>query len=111
MDKSCKCECEAAHDDGDTMELPPPPLVIHTSSREVSVKELFILSLFFILLMYAIISFLTQWNKNYREINYLPYYEIYQEETPPHSGEQLLPRNTIQLNPRGFPHHYRVDGT
>ena len=96
MDKSCKCECEAAHDDGDTMELPPPPLVIPTSSLEVSVKELFILSLFFILLMYAIISFLTQWNKNYREINHLPYYEIYQEETPPHSGEQL-PRNSLTI--------------
>ena len=98
MEKSCKCECEATSDDDDTMglgiqELPPPPLVIPTSVFEVSVKELFILSLFFILLMYAIISFLTQWNKNYREINHLPYYEIYIEETPPHSGEPLLPRN------------------
>ena len=89
MEKSCKCECKAVSDD-DLGELPSPPLVIPTSTLDVSVKELFILSLFFILLLYAVISFLTQWNKNYREINYLPYYEIYHEETPPHSGEQLL---------------------
>ena len=62
MEKSCKCECEAATDDDDTM-VQEPPLVISTSVFEVSVKELFILSLFFILLLYAVISFLTQWNK------------------------------------------------
>lgn len=97
MEKSCSCECKAVSDDDDTMgqelgELPSPPMVIPTSSLDVSVKELFILSLFFILLLYAVISFLTQWNKNYREINYLPYYEIYNEETPPHSGIQFLSR-------------------
>lgn len=93
MEKSCSCECKAVPDDDEELgELPSPPMVIPTSSLDVSVKELFILSLFFILLLYAVISFLTQWNKNYREINYLPYYEIYNEETPPHSGIQFLSR-------------------
>ena len=95
MEKSCKCECEAATADDDTMGQ-EPPLVIPTSVFEVSVKEIFILSLFFILLLYAVISFLTQWNKNYREINHIPFYEIYIEETPPHTGEQLPSKiNTI----------------
>ena len=92
MEKSCKCECEAATADDDTMSQ-EPPLVIPTSVFEVSVKELFILSLFFILLLYAVISFLTQWNKNYREINHIPFYEIYIEETPPLTGEQLPSKN------------------
>ena len=51
-----------------------------TDSIQVRPKEVFILVLFFLLLLYSVISFLSQWNKNYREINHLPYYEIYIEK-------------------------------
>ena len=50
------------------------------TSIQVRPKEVFILVLFFLLLLYSVISFLSQWNKNYREINHLPYYEIYIEK-------------------------------
>ena len=50
------------------------------NSIQVRPKEVFILVLFFLLLLYSVISFLSQWNKNYREINHLPYYEIYIEK-------------------------------
>ena len=63
-----------------------PPFKITTSDFDISGKEIFILTLFFILLLYSILSFLAQWSKNYREINHLPYYEIYIEETPQLSG-------------------------
>ena len=93
MEKSCKCECGALDEETvgkDPGELPLPQIVIPVSTFEVSVKEMFILSLFFVLLLYAIISFLSQWNKNYRGISHLPYYEIYVEETPPPSGNCAL---------------------
>ena len=48
------------------------PLVITTSVFQVSVKEIFILILFTLLLLYAVASFLKNWNKNYRDVNYLP---------------------------------------
>ena len=66
-----------------------PPFNIVTSTFDVSAKELFILTLFFILLLYSVLTFLAQWNKNYREINHLPYYEIYIEETPQLSGGKI----------------------
>ena len=53
---------------------------------QVRPKEVFILVLFFLLLLYSVISFLSQWNKNYREINHLPYYEIYIEKNPELQG-------------------------
>ena len=55
-------------------------------SIQVRPKEVFILILFFLLLLYSVISFLSQWNKNYREINHLPYYEIYIEKNPELQG-------------------------
>ena len=47
-------------------------MVITTSVLQVSVKEIFILILFIILLFYAVASFLKNWNKNYRDVNYFP---------------------------------------
>ena len=58
-----------------------PPIIITTSMLTVSVKEIFILLLIFLLLLYSIISFLSNWSKNYREINHLPYYAIALEDT------------------------------
>ena len=84
----CKCDCDNSTSDEETF---PPPFKVRTSQFEVSGKELFILLLFFILLLYAVISFLSQWNKNYREINHLPYYEIYiGEENPQLPGPNFL---------------------
>ena len=85
----CNCSSEAVvklqnSSEHDKTRL--PPFAIATSAFDVSVKEVFILTLFFVLLLYAIVSFLTQWNKNYREINHLPYYEIYIEESPQLAG-------------------------
>ena len=48
------------------------PLVITTSVLQVSVKEIFILILFLLLLFYSVASFLKNWNKNYRDVNYFP---------------------------------------
>ena len=90
----CPCNCSSEvgvksqnsseHDEAGGVQ--PPPFTIATSAFDVSVKEVFILTMFFVLLLYAIVSFLTQWNKNYREINHLPYYEIYIEESPQMTG-------------------------
>ena len=48
------------------------PLVITTSVFKVSLKEIFILILFLLLLFYSVASFLKNWNKNYRDVNYFP---------------------------------------
>jgi hypothetical protein len=53
---------------------------IGTSDFSVSFKEIFILSLFFLLLFYSIASFLHNWSKNYRGINHVPFYADYMED-------------------------------
>ena len=53
---------------------------IGTSDFSVSFKEIFILSLFFLLLFYSIASFLNNWSKNYRGINHVPFYAAYMED-------------------------------
>ena len=53
---------------------------IGTSDVSVSFKEIFILSLFFLLLFYSIASFLNNWSKNYRGINHVPFYATYMED-------------------------------
>ena len=50
------------------------PLVITTSVFKVSLKEIFILILFLLLLFYSVASFLKNWNKNYRYVNYFPHF-------------------------------------
>ena len=82
----CQCPCNKSLNfsgNGGSEDNLIPPFSISTSAFEVSLKEICILAMFFILLLYSIITFLTQWNKNYRDINHLPYYQIYIEETPP----------------------------
>ena len=59
-------------------------LQLSSSKVQWSFKESFIMLLFFILLLYSIISFLNQWSKNYRGINHLPYYATYL-----HSGNAI----------------------
>ena len=51
-----------------------PPFCITTSAFGVSAKEVFILSLILLLLVYSVVAFLKHWNKNYRNINYSPHF-------------------------------------
>ena len=55
----------------------------------VSGKEAFILVLFFLLLLYSVISFLKSWNKNYRDINHLPFYTMCEEKNSIAPGEAV----------------------
>ena len=48
---------------------------------QVSGKEAFILFLFFLLLLYSVVTFLKSWNKNYRDINHLPFYTMCEDKT------------------------------
>ena len=61
-----------------------PPMVITTSEFNIHMKEIVILSLFFLLLVYSVVTFLTKWSKNYRDtggsINQTPYYSTEDEE-------------------------------
>ena len=57
-------------------------ITIRTSVFIVRWKEIFILLLFFLLLLYSLIAFLRNWQKNYGDINHLPYYSICLPETP-----------------------------
>ena len=43
----------------------------------VTFKESFILFLFFLLLLYSVVTFFNNWSKNYRGVNHLPYYNHY----------------------------------
>jgi len=52
-----------------------------TSSLKVSGKEAFILFLFFLLLLYSVVTFLKSWNKNYRDINHLPFYTMCEDKS------------------------------
>ena len=54
--------------------------MVTTSQFSVSFKEIFILLLFLLLLLYSIVSFLNNWNKNYRGINHVPFYATYLED-------------------------------
>ena len=47
-----------------------PPFRVTTSELSISVKEIVILSMIFFLLMYSVLSFLTHWKKNYRDISH-----------------------------------------
>ena len=54
--------------------------MVTTSQFSVSFKEIFILFLFLLLLLYSIVSFLNKWSKNYRGINHVPFYAAYMED-------------------------------
>ena len=49
-----------------------PTIIITTSEFNVSVKEVFILGLFFLLMIYSFVSFYKSWNKNYGEFSHIP---------------------------------------
>ena len=62
----------------------------------VSGKEAFILILFFLLLLYSVVTFLKSWNKNYRDINHLPFYTMCEEKNSIAPGEQTLVSNSVE---------------
>ena len=57
------------------------PFKMISISLQVSGKEAFILFLFFLLLLYSVVTFLKSWNKNYRDINHLPFYTMCEDKT------------------------------
>ena len=70
-------------------------ICITTSVFNVSMKELFILSLFFLLLVYSVAAFLKHWNKNYRNVNYFPHFS--QEATQHENGKQTIFSKTVPI--------------
>ena len=87
------CPCCNHSNFGNTQSLSnfttSPEMKMTTSIFSVSVKEIVILLLIFLLLLYSIISFLKSWNKNYRDISNLPYHAICLEDTPHMAAGQL----------------------
>ena len=67
LSSPCTC-CES---------LPPasknPSTIVTTSGLSIRIKEVIILSLVFLLLLYSIILFLNKWSKSYRQIIQPPF--------------------------------------
>ena len=63
----CQC-CEEGEVNSSTTLL--PPFKVTTSELSISVKEIVILCMIFFLLIYSVLSFLTHWKKNYRDISH-----------------------------------------
>ena len=76
MPSSAPCTCHDEESINDSISIesitPNPSMIITTSEFTVSVKEVFILSLFFILMLYSFVSFYRSWNKNYGEFSHIP---------------------------------------
>ena len=72
-----------------------PPLIITTSEFSINLKEIIILSLMLLLLIYSIVTFLNRWSKNYRDINQGPYY------TETDAGEQFSVGEWLMLKLKG----------
>ena len=62
------CGCCLEEENSSTTLL--PPFKVTTSELSISVKEIVILSMVFFLLIYSVLSFLTHWKKNYRDISH-----------------------------------------
>ena len=69
-------------------ETTDPPLVITTSDFNIHVKEIIILSLIFLLLVYAVVTFLNNWSKNYRDLNQAPFYSHAEAEDDLSGGKK-----------------------
>ena len=62
------CQCCMQEENSSTTLL--PPFRVTTSELSISMKEIVILSMIFFLLIYSVLSFLTHWKKNYRDISH-----------------------------------------
>jgi len=68
---SCCC-CSTTDSDNSNTSLTQtqvPPFMVTTSEFSISIKEIVILGLVFLLFIYSIFSFLHNWKKNYRDIS------------------------------------------
>ena len=97
-------------------ELQHDPIKVVTSGATVSLKELFILSLFFSLFFYAIFSFLKIWNNTLGEIGTFYFYEEPEEvESPPESRKHSIAARRQSTRkqsckPKQFSHIVGVSG-
>ena len=97
-------------------ELQHGTIKVVTSGATVSIKELFILSLFFSLFFYAIFSFLKIWNNTLGEIGTFYFYEEPEEvESPPESRKHSIAARRQSTRkqsckPRQFSHVVGVSG-
>ena len=71
--------------DGELVDDPltEPDRIVNTSEFTIRFKEIFILSLFFLLMIYSFVTFYMSWSKNYKEINYVPNISTTDQETQP----------------------------
>ena len=93
MPPSSPCPCYDMNTSSTILSLSDksvPPLVITTSVFHISVKEIFILSLVLLLLVYSVVAFLKHWNKNYRDVNHFPHFS--------QSDSQLIQTGQITPN-------------
>ena len=67
-----------------------PSITINTSDFNIHVKEIIILGLIFLLLIYSVVIFLKRWSKNYRDINQVPYYSSQEHEEQFSGGKNLI---------------------
>ena len=95
----CTC-CASSHfpSTPEVSESTEPPLLVTTSEFSIKLKEIIILSLIFILLLYSVITFLNKWSKSYRQINQIPYYSADQtEELSPGMKSNLICNYNIPI--------------
>ena len=71
--KMSDCSCCQQMNPNETSTL-YPPFKVTTSEFDVSAKEVTILSMIFLLLIYSIFAFLNNWKKNYRDITSISQY-------------------------------------
>ena len=96
---SCTC-CAPSSSTSPAPEGSDPPFLIKTSEFSIKLKEIIILGLIFLLLLYSILTFLSKWSKSYRQINQIPYYSTHQEEQlSPGKKEVSVSNNSLYLSP------------
>ena len=64
----CGCRCDEVSEYNISSSL-LPPFKVTTSEFSVSLKEIIILSMIFLLLLYSILAFLHKWKRNYYDIS------------------------------------------
>ena len=85
----CPC-CPVVKTEETEYNITEPPFIINTSDFTIHVKEVFILGLIFLLLIYSLVIFFNRWSKNYRDITQTPYYSTQEEEQC--SGGKMNPK-------------------
>ena len=93
----CNC-CSSSPSTHEVPHSTEPPLLVTTSEFSIKLKEIIILSLVFLLLLYSVTTFLNKWSKSYRQINQIPYYSADQtEELSPGMKSNLICNYNIPI--------------